>query len=411
MYCKGQMINIKRITAVTLIILVSGCGSDPEGPVTQKFIDEGTYLPGGGETFCKIITMDNVTSNAIPTDVGGQSSLLKLGRNRSLQFNRLFLDFDSDSLDTLVSRNQGRIVESAVLYLPLISSPDCELRFGIYPLTGPFTEDDSLTGDNAPGNETVPVADQNGSTEDRILTTGGESEFGIDPDVIQGWIDQSSQPWEHGVALVVEEQPDSMGFFEFYSINYKENPISLRIYFNDSTGDTIAVDKDYSIPSYNPDGELAVVGGAATRLHFIFDLESLSDSAMVHYSALVLEVEGDRGFGISTGEFRFLGLDEKFYSYLYAPDSDNPLDDGFWEGTGVDRKDFYATRSGKVEFPLRGYTNDVLYGSRENMGLVLQSDLEIVRFQKVSFYSGPVDSLRPYIKVIYSLPAEFKQEL
>ncbi len=405
------MINIKRITAAVLIVLLSGCGSDPEGPVTQKFIDEGTYLPGGGETFCKIIPMDNVTSNPIPTDVGGQSSLLKFGRNRSLEFNRIFLDFDSDSLDSLARRNQGKVVESAVLYLPLISSPDCELRFGIYPLTGSFTEDDSLSGDNAPGNEPVPVPDQNGSTEARVLVTAGENEFGIDPSVIQGWVDQSSQPWEYGIALVVEERPDSMGFFEFFSINYEENPVSLRIYFNDSSGDTIAVDKDYSVPSYTPDGELAVVGGAATRLHFRFDLESLSDSAMVHYSALVLEVEGQKGFGITAGELQYLGLDEKFYSYLYAPDSDNPLDEGFWEGTGVDRQDFYATNSGKLEFPLRGYTNDVLYGPRENLGLVLQSDLEITRFQKVSFYSGPVDSLKPHIKVIYSLPADFKQEL
>jgi hypothetical protein len=405
------MIRLKRITAAVILILLSGCGSDPEGPVSQNFIDQGTYIPGGGETFCEIIPMASVTSNIIETDVGGQTSMLKFGRNRNLEFNHIFLAFDSDSLDSMVVRNQGKSVEEVVLYLPLISSPDCELRFGIYPLEGSFTEDDTLSGDNIPGIGAEPVPDESGSVQERVLATGGVNEFGIDTGVVQDWVDLNRQPWEHGIALMVEEQPDSMGFFEFYSINYGEDPVSLRIYFSDSSGDTIAVNKDYCVPDYQADGELAVVGGAASRLHFTFDLETVSDSAMIHYSALVLEVEGGEGFGASVGETNpnlGLNLDPTFFSYLYAPDSDNPGDDSFWEGTGVDRQSFFATRSRKIEFPLRGYTNDVLYGSRENMGLVLQSDLENIRFQKVSFYSGPVDSLEPYIKIIYSLPAEFK---
>jgi len=397
-----MMFRIKNITAAILILIISGCGSDEEGPVAQKFIEEETYLPGGGETFCRIIPVDNTNSARIATEVGGRSSLLKFGRNRGVEFNRLLLDFNLDS----IPNHYGKTVEEIILYLPLVSSPGCDLRFGIYPLTESFSEDDSLFTENVPGIQTDPVPDESGSVADRILRTG-EDEFGIDPEVVQRWVDQSEQPWQHGVALVVEEQPDSMGYFEFNSINYQQNPISLRVYFSDASGDTFAVDKDYSVPGYQPEGELAVVGGVASRLHFRFDLESLSDSVMIHYSALVLQMVGSRGFGITTGELEILELDPRFYSYLYAPDSDNPLDEEFWEGTGVDRQDFFATNSGKIEFPLRGYTNDVLYGSRENLGLVLQSDLENVRFQKISFYSGAVDSLKPHIKVIYSLPAEF----
>jgi hypothetical protein len=397
------MNNLKKITGGFLILLVSACSEDPQGPVSSRFIDGGTYVPGGGETFCEIIPVDGITSNITATGVGGRSSLLKFGRNRNLEFNRILLDFNFDSL----SIHYGKTVERVELDLSLVSSPDAELRFGIYPLTGSFTEDDSLFGDSSVGIEADPVPDETGSTAPRVLAAGS-IEFGIDPAVVQGWLDQESDPWAEGVALVIEEEPDSNGFFEFYSINYGQDPIVMRVYFAAAGGDTFAVESDYSVPEYLPEGELAVIGGAATRLHFTFDLETLSDSAMVHYSALVLQVLGSEGFGITAGEQQLLGLDAKFFSYLYAPDSDDPADDAFWEGTGVDRQEFFATSSRKIEFPLRGYTNDVLYGSRENNGLVLQSDLENIRFQKVSFYSGEADSLNPYIKVIYSLPAEFK---
>ena len=49
---------------------------------------------------------------------------------------------------------------------------------------------------------------------------------------------------------------------------------------------------------------------------------------------------------------------------------------------------------------------DVLRNARANTGLVLQSNLESTRIQRVSFVSpGGADA--PYIEIIYSLPADF----
>jgi hypothetical protein len=48
---------------------------------------------------------------------------------------------------------------------------------------------------------------------------------------------------------------------------------------------------------------------------------------------------------------------------------------------------------------------DVLRNARRNTGLVLQSNLEVFRIQRLSFVSGGVDA--PYIEIYYSLPADF----
>ena len=58
-----------------------------------------------------------------------------------------------------------------------------------------------------------------------------------------------------------------------------------------------------------------------------------------------------------------------------------------------------------IPMPLRGFIPDVLNGLRVNRGLVLQSNLEERRIQRVSFASSGEDA--PYIEIYYTLPAEF----
>ena len=63
-----------------------------------------------------------------------------------------------------------------------------------------------------------------------------------------------------------------------------------------------------------------------------------------------------------------------------------------------------------VFLDLAGFIRDVAAGARENNGFVLQSDLERLRLQKLSFFTAAADSaMRPYLEIIYSLPVEFER--
>jgi hypothetical protein len=183
----------------------------------------------------------------------------------------------------------------------------------------------------------------------------------------------------------------------------------IRVSFTDGSNTVFPASEDYNIASHVGSG-LACVGGVATRIYFEFDLAGIHEDAMVNYSALVLHTDGAEGLGASAIELES-SFTTDFIYYLYAPGTGDMLDPGFLSGTGVAAGSFVPTVSEEVRIPLAGFTRDLLAGARENLGLVFQSDLEAVRYQKALFYGiASVDSLRPYIEVIYSLPADFTGE-
>ena len=95
--------------------------------------------------------------------------------------------------------------------------------------------------------------------------------------------------------------------------------------------------------------------------------------------------------------------------YIYTPDSDDPADPGFLEGTGIDIGIFTATETKTLRLPLRGFIPDLIDSSRVNTGLILQSNIENNRVQRAAFYTLSADSLfRPCLEIFYSLPAEFE---
>jgi hypothetical protein len=126
---------------------------------------------------------------------------------------------------------------------------------------------------------------------------------------------------------------------------------------------------------------------------------------MVNAASLVLKVRGDQGFGGATGEQLVIGYTALFNYYLYAPNSADTLSSGFLKGTGVDQNVLDPRISRTIKLSLRGYMGDVLRNARTNTGLVLQSNLEVFRIQRLSFVSGGADA--PYIEIYYSLPADF----
>jgi hypothetical protein len=219
-------------------------------------------------------------------------------------------------------------------------------------------------------------------------------------------VDGTSDTWLYGISINWAYVPDTLGLIEMYAQDYGTNPPVLRVLFDGGAEVLLPVISDYAITEDHI-AALAAAGGTARRLHFEFDLDGVPELASVNYSALIFHTDGSSGLGATYGEM-LIGASTDFAYYLYSPDSSDPDDPGILEGTGVSRNLLPVTIDAKIKIPLGQYTIDVLKGTRVNTGLVLQSDLEASRVQILAIYdTAASDSLRPYIEIIYTMPADF----
>jgi hypothetical protein len=394
--------TLTAIMVTGFILMIGSCSSDPEGPVASIFLEDGSYKPDAGETFRYVNTLTDIRVVEVAGGIG-KSSLLKLGEKDGIRFESILMKFDIDSLENY----SGMTVDSVSIdFTRVVVSPaDFHLGITFHELTGSFSEDDTISV--APSYIADPIEGPAGETVrdfnfERIS-------FSLNPDIVQDWIDGSGTPWTEGIIIRWEGELDSLGLIEMLSQNYGSDPPALRVRFSDESIATFPATEDYNIASYEGEG-LACVGGTATRVFFESDLGDIDGDAMIHYSALVLHVDGTRGFGSTTGEGE-LGFTDDFIFYLYTPDSDDIADPEFLAGTGVATNTFIPSVSDELRIPLGGFTRDVLEGLRINKGLVFQSDMELVRYQKAGFFDmSAADSLRPYIEIIYSRPADFDGE-
>lgn len=388
---------------ITAFLLVVGsCSSDPEGPVTKIFLEDGSYRPDAGETFRYVSTFSNVSVIDVAGGIG-KHPLLKLGEEAGIRFESILMRFDVDSLEHYT----GKTVDSVSLDLPVILvSEGFHLGITFHELTGSFNEDDTIT--IAPEYIIDPIQGPSGETVRDFNINSGI--FTLAPSIVQEWIDGTSDPWPEGIIIRWEGDLDTSGLIEMLSQNYGSDPPVVRVRFTDGSVATFVAIADMNIASYGGEG-LVCVGGTATRIFFEFDLDDIEDDAMVHYSALVLHVDGDLGLGATLGEQAELDASTDFISYLYSPASSDIADTLFLKGDPVTINTFTPTVSDELRIPLGVHTKFVLEGSRVNNGLVLQSDMELLRYQRVGFFDiTAADSMRPYIEVIYSRPADFDGE-
>jgi hypothetical protein len=388
--------------AAAAIALAAGCGTDAEGPVTRPFHESGWYPPRAGDTERYVDTLRSVSMIEIPWGIGS-SSILKLGEIKGVRYTTLLIQFGYDSLVNY----EGMTVDSVVLDLPVITVQDTLFHLGVTfnELLEGFSESDTIT--SPPAYDPDPIAGAQGETVRDINIE--RTEFSIDRGIVQGWIDGTSDPWEHGISINWAYEPDTLGLIEMYSKDYGTDPPLLKIIFEGGEDLLLPSVADYAITE-DRISALAAAGGTARRIYFEFDLEGVPDLATLNYSALVFQIDGSSGLGATYGEI-LVGASTDFPYYLYTPDSTDVASPGILEGTGVSRSLLPATIDAKVKIPLGQYTIDVLNGIRSNTGLVLQSDLEGTRVQILAIYdSAAGDSLRPYLEVIYTMPADFGGE-
>jgi hypothetical protein len=390
--------------AALLILAISaaGCGTDAEGPVTRPFQEDGYYTPKAGDTERFVDTLRSVSMLEIPLGIG-QSSILKLGQIRGIRYSSLLMKFDFDSLADYM----GMTADSVVLDLPVITVQDTlfHLPVTFNELLEDFSEDDTIT--SVPVYDPVPIPGPGGETVRDISFE--RAEFSLDPEIVQDWLDGLSDPWPYGISINWATEPDTLGLIEMYAQNYGSNPPVLKVLFAGGGERNFPVISDYAITE-DRITSLAAAGGTARRIFFEFDLDGIPEEASLHYSALVFNVDGSSGLGATYGEI-LIGLSSSFPYYLYTPDSADPLDPGILEGTGVSRSLLPPTIDAKVKIPLGQFTIDILDGERVNTGLVLQSDLESSRIQKLAIFDASAgDSLRPYLEVIYTMPTDFQGE-
>lgn len=389
----------RLLLAASALAVLAGCGTDAEGPVVAPFLEQGTYDPRAGETVRYVDTLSGALTVDVPTGVG-RSSLLKLGEARGVRFEAVLLAFDFDSIPFY----QGSTVDSAVIDLPVIAVQDTLFHLGVrfHELLAGFSEDDTLTA--VPPYDPIPIGGPEGGT---VLDLNFErTEFAVDPAVAQPWLDGVADPWPNGIVLVWAREPDTLGVIEMNSRNRGTDPPVLRLYLSGDKELVLPVVSDFTVSRCRECG-FAAVGGVARRILFEFDLSGIPEEAILHYSALVLHVDGSEGLGATGGEL-LLGISADFFYYLYAPDAADPTDPGLLQGTGIARDSFAPNVDTRLRIPLGRYMVDLLSGERANTGLVLQSDLERVRIQKAAFMTTAAgDSLRPHIEIVYSMPAEF----
>jgi hypothetical protein len=367
---------------------------DPEGPVTAKFVDDGTYGVRGDSIRRAVFPLSAVTVS-VPQGVG-TGRLLLLGRLQGIEYRAILLKFDF----TLADADVGKTISSARLHLPIVvaTPEDFRLPATYHELLTTFSDTSSIV--EVPPYDPAPIVDSLGGTVDTLDIES--TEYGIDTSYVNAWISGTRE--HRGIAIVWAAVPDTTTSLEFKSIEYGSDPPAVRVTFTDGTSAAFGATDDYSVAVFEEPG-LNCVGGIARRIAFTYDPAGIPERAMVNGAFLVCTIRGDRGFGGATGEQLVIGYTGQFIYYLYAPDSPDTLSDDFLEGTGVDQNAFDPTISRTIKFPLRGYMADVLRNARVNTGLVLQSNLEESRIQRACFVSSGDDA--PYIEIFYSLPADF----
>jgi len=382
--------------APAFLAFVLSCSSDPEGPISGKFVDDGTYGVKAGKAR-RVVFPVNAGTVSVPLGVG-TNPLLTLGRVKGIEYRSILLKFNF----TLAAEDSGKTISSAVLHLPVqVATPeDLKMPVTVHELLSSFSDADTITA--VPPYDLNPIADSLGRTVD-TLDIAGINDFSLDTTVVGEWL--SGRRVHNGIAILWASAPDSASYFEMNARERGTNPPSVVVQFRDSTSATFAAAADYSVVVFEHGG-LNCLGGVARRIQFGFEITGIpADSAMINAAFLVLTVQKELGFGATLGEQVLLGYSSLFQYYLYAPVSTDTLSSDFRKGTGVDTGIFEAVASATIKMPLRGYIRDILSGARANTGLVLQSDQELRRIQRASFASTGAD--KPYLEIIYSLPADF----
>jgi hypothetical protein len=394
--------SISFLVAGLLAVALS-CSSDPEAPVSKKFLDDGSFGVKAGATYRVVIP---VTTRLLPAPLGvGTSPLLWLGESQGIRYGAILIHFDFSS----ASSYAGKAIATARLRLPIQTArPTITATF--HELDGDFSDADSISA--VPPYDPLAIAgDSPGDVERRVsydtlvddtLRTKINDSFVLDKTIVSEWLSGARD--HHGIAIIWAEDPNSVGFVEMNAHERGTDPPALRVKFADGDSTAFGADADYTVATYDGGG-LDCLGGIARRIYFGFDLGGLPKRAMVNAAFLRLKTIEDEGQGATTEEL-ILGYSPTFYYYLYAPKTADTL------GLGEDTKvtvylgDFDPAVSQLIGLPIGGYVRDILRGTRPNRGLVLQSNLEGSRIQKAAFYSSGNDG--PRVEIIYSMPADFR---
>lgn len=391
--------KLRNILFALTAFVLACCTSDPEGPVSEIFLEDGTYGPRGNVPDTIFTAAVSGTTISIPDGIGN-SLLLVIGESAGIEYRAILMKFKPVPSE----EHSGKQVSSAVLHLPIRVAPDSafSLDATFNELEEDFSEEDTII--SVPPHDSEAIPDTLGETV-RVLSIN-VVDYSLDGSLVQEWLDGTRE--HHGVAVLLEEGAASGGLIEMNARELGSDPPAIRVEFEDGSDTVYAAVTDYSVASFEGEG-LHCIGGVATRIFFEFDLEELlHEKAIINYARLVLSVEKEGGLGATPGEESLLGLSRDFIFYMYTPNVSDPGDTLWRSGTGVGLGSFNPRGSETLTIGMTGFIEDILLGLRENTGLVLQSDLERVRIQKASFYTGETESsLRPRIEVVYSRPAEF----
>jgi len=178
--------------AAAFLVFALSCSSDPEGPVSEQFVDDGTYGVKGGDIHRVVVPVSAVTVS-VPQGVG-TGRLLILGRLQGIEYRAVLLKFDFPLKDEDI----GKTISSARLHLPMqVATPgDFRLPATFHELFSTFSDTSSVTA--VPPYDPVPIPDSLGMVDDTLDI--GRTEYDIDTAFVNGWI--SGRREHNGIAIL-----------------------------------------------------------------------------------------------------------------------------------------------------------------------------------------------------------------
>ncbi|NIO57710.1 MAG: hypothetical protein GTN72_16335 [Candidatus Latescibacteria bacterium] len=389
------MTTLKKIVFIIFaVFLVGACSSDPDSPLGNEFIDDGTLGGRPGTVFQDTI---RVTSGDQSFFVGSRldkNPTLSLGlKSGYLSSMVVKFDFSGVGPDTL------RIVDRASLRLKDPNFlPGDSLIARFYELLEEYNEGDTL---QALQIDPTPIPDEGLTNVDREMPTG-TANYLLPTALVQDWI-RGDRP-HNGIAVVVRDTISGKQFsFGSRENSEKDDRPLLAVNFTDGAETKFSPTDDGTfVESTTSTTNLVISDGFIRRILVPVDLSGFDPDNFIHDAKLVLNADTTTDLGID------------FSVLLYAPDSDDPADPSVRSGPGVSTG-FVNFVSNQLVLPLTDRRRNInilqlfVGGERENNGLALRFYSEGQAVRQVEFYTSASDTLGPRIIITASEAPIFKK--
>lgn len=372
---------------VLVTALAAACSSDPDTPLGASFVDDGLIGTETGAVSQDTITVDSGDTTFVTSSVLTKAASMSLGRKPDVETSPVVrFDFSDLGADTL------KTVDSAVVRLTFDDQSVTDV------LTAEFFELTDLLDELDPINVlnvgATPIPD--GAMNTLRTMSVFPPTYPILPSLAQDWL-TGAVP-HNGIAVILNDTTTTieLAFSSRENVTSSERP-SLTLFFSDGTDTRLdAVADGTFVNELTSTTHLRLSDGVTRRIFLPIALPAIGTETLLHNATFRLHIVpgtvSDPAGNLTAS--------------LYVPADSIIGSTGFLAGTDVETV-FFA-EDGTIEFPARSILADLIAGTVDNNGFVMQYTLENTSTRRIEFYgSSAVDSLRPSLTFTSSEAPDF----